>query len=101
METRKLKQWEKASFDAKDSRISGNPKRHVWNKKALTLSSDAKSCCFDQVFSVKKLERKEKVSKKVEISFTRKKKYIIGINKWTKLNLIIVESNLIINIKIC
>ena len=101
METRKLKQWEKASFDAKDSRISGNPKRHVWNKKALTLSSDAKSYCFDQVFSVKELERKEKVSKKVEISFTRKKKYIIGINKWTKLKLIIVESNLIINIKIC
>ena len=82
-----------------DSRISGNPKRHVWNKKALTPSSDAKSYCFDQVFSVKELERKEKVSKKVEISFTRKKKYIIGINKWTKLNLIIVESNLIINIK--
>ena len=71
------------------------------------MSSDAKSYCFDQVFSVKELERKEKVSKKVEISFTRKKKYIIGINKWTilfartKLNLIIVESNLIINIKIC
>ena len=75
METRKLKQWEKASFDAKDSRISGNSKRHVWNKKALTLSSDAKSYCFDQVFSVKELERKEKVSKKVEKFYTQEKIY--------------------------
>lgn len=45
------------------------------------MSSDAKRYCFDQVLSVKELERKEKVNKKVEISFTRKKKYIIGLNK--------------------
>ena len=41
----------------------------------LTLSFDVKSYCFDQVLSVKELERKEKVKKKVEKFYTQEKIY--------------------------
>lgn len=65
----------KASFVAKDSRISGNPKATCLKQENLTLSFDAKSYCFDEVLSVKELERKEKVNKKVEKFYTQEKIY--------------------------
>ena len=90
-----LRQWVKAGFDAKDSRISGNPKRHVWIKKTLHWVLMPKATVLTKFWVLKNLERKEKVNKKVEKFYTQEKIY-----HWNKqMNNIVCKNKIAFNIK--
>ena len=55
-----LRQWVKAGFDAKDSRISGNPKRHVWIKKTLHWVLMPKATVLTKFWVLKNLREKKR-----------------------------------------